>query len=205
MPRWTAVSWSIALAGALAGTLSCGDVQPATDDPLKQFTAAAEQMKKAAESFTATRKPVPPVAFGELIAYLPKKMAGMKGQEPKGETTAAGSWRYSQAEVSFRAADGKRTAEIGIFDYAHIPFLYVPFNMFLTMDVARESTEGYERSTKIEGYPGFEQWSRDGKSEALALVGERFIVKAETQGMDEGAARKIVEAMDLKGLEAKGR
>lgn len=201
MPRWTVVPTAIALAGGLA---ACGDAQPDANNPLAQLTAAAEQMQKAAEGFTSNRKPVPPVAFRELIDFLPKQMAGMKRQEPKGETTTAGSWQYSQAEVNFESADGQRGVEVGIFDYAHIPFLYVPFNMFLNMKVASESTEGYERSTKIRGFPGFEKWNRSGSSEAVALVGERFIVKADTRGLGEGAGKKILEGMNLSGLAAKG-
>jgi hypothetical protein len=160
-------------------------------------------MKEAAERY-ANREPVPPVAFRELIELLPDKVGGMKADDPKGETTTAGSWQYSQAEVRFRNEDGSKSAEVGIFDYAHIPFLYAPFNMFLNMNVSRESTEGYERSTKIEGYPGFEQWKEGGKSEALVLVADRFIVKADTRGMGEGSAREILEDMDLDDLEDKG-
>jgi hypothetical protein len=202
MPRWTAVPCAIALAWGIA---ACGDAQPDANNPLAQLTAAAEQMQKAAEGFTSNRKPVPPVAFRELIDFLPKQMAGMKRQEPKGETTTAGSWQYSQAEVNFESGDGQRGVEIGIFDYAHIPFLYVPFNMFLNMKVARESTEGYERSTKIRGFPGFEKWNRSGSSEAVALVGDRFIVKADTRGLGEGAGKKILEGMNLSGLASKGK
>ncbi len=94
--------------------------------------------------------------------------------------------------------------DVGIFDYAHIPFLYLPFNMILSMNVGTESTEGYERSTKIEGYPGFEKWNRSGTSEAIVMLGERFIVKAEARGMAEGAARKVLEEMDLEELAKKG-
>ena len=204
MSRWTAVPLAIALAGGIS---ACGDAQPDPNNPLSQLTAAAEQMQKAAEGLAANanRKPVPPVAFRELIDVLPRRMAGMKRDEPKGETTTAGSWQYSQAEVDFRSADGQRKADVGIFDYAHIPFLYVPFTMFLNMKVARESTEGYERSTKIDGYPAFEKWSKDGSSEAVVLVGERFIVKADTRGMGEGAGKKILEDMDLSGLASKGK
>jgi hypothetical protein len=202
MPRWTAVPLAIALAGGIFG---CGDAQPDANNPLSQLTAAAEQMQKAAEGFTSNRKPVPPVAFRELIDFLPKRMAGMKRQEPKGETTTAGSWQYSQAEVDFQSEDGQRSADVGIFDYAHIPFLYVPFNMFLNMKVASESTEGYERSIKIGSYPAFEKWNKSGNSEAVALVGDRFIVKADTRGLGEGAGRKILEGMDLRGLAAKGK
>jgi hypothetical protein len=204
MPRWTAVPLAIALAGAIT---ACGDAKPDLDNPLDQLAAAAEQMQKAAEGFTTNtnRKPVPPVAFRELIDFLPEKMPGMKADEPKGETTTAGSWQYSQAEVDFRSEDGKRHADVGIFDYAHIPMLYVPFTMVLNMNVARESTEGYEKSVKVGGYPAFEKWSRNGNSEIVVLVGDRFIVKSDTRGLGEGSAKKIVEQLDLKGLAAKGR
>ena len=202
MSRW------MALPLVTAAALACGgDAQPAADNPLAQITAAAEQMQKAAENFTsgANRKPVPPVAFRELIEFLPEKLPGLKREEPTGETTAAGNWKYSQADVDFTSEDGKSRADVGIFDYAHIPLLYVPFNMFLNMNISRESTDGYERSMKIEGFPGYEKWGKNGSSEAVALVGDRFIVKAEVRGMGEGAARKIVENIDLKDLASKGK
>lgn len=199
MPRWTVVP----LALALAGVAACGDGAPDTKDPFSQFTQAAEQMQKAAETF-ANRKPVPPVAFRELIEFLPERIGGLARREPEGETTTVGSWQYSQAEVEFESEDGSRRLEVGIFDYAHIPFLYVPFNALIGMNVSKESTEGYQRSTKIEGHPGFEEWNRSGTSEAVVLLGERFVVKAEARGMGEGAARKVVERMDLKGLAKQG-
>jgi hypothetical protein len=202
MPRWTAVPLAIALAGWLS---ACGDATPESDNPLAQLTAAANQMQKAAEGLASNRKPVPPVAFRDLIGFLPGRMPGMKKAEPKGETTTAGSWQYSQAEVDFRSEDGTRSADVGIFDYAHIPFLYVPFTMILNMNVSTESTEGYEKSVKVEGYPAFEKWNRNGNSEIVVLVGDRFIVKSDTRGLGEGSARKIVEGLDLKGLAAKGR
>jgi hypothetical protein len=202
MPRWTAVPLAITLAG---GVYACGEAAPDPNNPLAQITAAAEQMQKAAEGFTSNRRPVPPVAFRELIEFLPKTVSGMKAREPKGETTTAGKWQYSQAEVDFRSEDGSRSLEVGIFDYAHIPFLYVPFNMLLNMNVARESTEGYEKSAKVEGYPALEKWSRNGNSEIVVLVGERFILKAEARGLGEGSARKVVEDMDIDDLASKGK
>jgi hypothetical protein len=203
MPRCPRAAFGVALA---AGLSACGDTAPAAgNNPLAQLTAAVDQMQKAAEGLTATdRKPVPPVAFRELIGFLPRNVGGMKGEEPKGETTTAGNWRYSQAEVDFRSPDRKRSAEVGIFDYAHIPFLYVPFRMVLNMNVARESTEGYERSSQIAGFPAYEKWNKHGSSEVVVLVGERFVVKTETRGVGEGSARRIAEGMNLKALAAKG-
>jgi hypothetical protein len=199
MPRWTVVPQTVMLAAVAA----CGDAAPDTNNPLAQLTAAAEQVQKAADGLTK-RKPVPPVAFRDLIEYLPAKVGGMKRQEPKGETTKVGNWQYSQAEVDFDSQDDSRSVDVGIFDYAHIPFLYLPFNALIGMNVAKESTDGYQRSTKIAGFPGFEEWNRKGSSEAVVLLGERFIVKAEARGMGEGAARKVLEGMDLSGLAKKG-
>jgi hypothetical protein len=48
--------------------------------------------------------------------------------------------------------------------------------------------EGYQRSTKIDGFPGFGEWNRKGSSEAAVLLGDGFIVRASARGMGEGAA-----------------
>jgi hypothetical protein len=78
--------------------------------------------------------------------------------------------------------------------------LYVPFQMMLNMKVSTESTDGYERSAQIGGFPAYEKWSKSGESEAIVMVGDRFIVKTSTRGVGEGSARKIAEDLDLKGL-----
>jgi hypothetical protein len=184
------------------GLVACGGDQSGTavnKDPLSQLTAAATQLSKGLTD-AANRKPVPPVSFKQLIDYLPKSMGDMKSDPPKGETTTAGEWQYSQAEADYRNSDGSRSANVGIFDYAHIPFLYVPFQMMLNMKVSTESTDGYERSSQIRGFPAYEKWSNDGESEAVVMVGDRFIVKTSTRGVGEGSARKIAEDLDLKGL-----
>jgi hypothetical protein len=185
-----------------AGLVSCGGDQSGTavtNNPLAQLTSAATALSKGMTD-AANRKPVPPVSFKLLIDYLPKSMGDMKADPPKGETTTAGQWQYSQAEADYRNQDGSRSGNVGIFDYAHIPFLYVPFQMMLNMKVSTESTNGYERSVQIAGFPAYEKWSKDGESEAIVMVGDRFIVKTSTRGVGEGSARKIAEDLDLKRL-----
>jgi hypothetical protein len=197
------VTFSIVLA---AGLVACGGDQSGstlTNDPLSQLTSAATQLSKGLTD-AANRKPVPPVSYKLLIDYLPKAMGDMKADQPKGETTTAGSWQYSQAEADYRNSDGSRSANVGIFDYAHIPFLYVPFQMMLNMKVSTESTDGYERSTQIGGFPAYEKWGKSGDSEAIVMVGDRFIVKTSTRGVGEGSARKIAEDLNLKGLSKAG-
>lgn len=200
----TAVAFAAGLAAC--GGDGSGNVTRTADNSLAGFTQAMTQIQKAAEGVTgaSNRKPVPPVSFKVLIDYIPKSMGDMKGDPPKGETTTAGQWQYSQAEANYRSEDGNRHADVGIFDYAHIPMLYVPFQMMLNMKVNTESTEGYEHSVQIAGFPAYEKWTiNGGESEVVVMVGDRFVVKTSTRGLGEGSARKIVEGMDLKGLATK--
>jgi len=79
--------------------------------------------------------------------------------------------------------------------------LYAPYQMLLKMNYNRESTKGYERSTKIGEYPAFEKWEENSKNATVnILLGDRFIVNVETSGLGEGSARKIVVEMKLKEL-----
>jgi hypothetical protein len=76
--------------------------------------------------------------------------------------------------------------------------------MMLNMNMNKESTEGYERSTKIGDFPAFEKWRNNGEeNEVTILVGDRFVVSTTTRGLGEGSAKKIVESIDLKDLAGK--
>lgn len=189
------------------GLAACGGDKgsdaTATGNPMSQLTSAVSQMEKMSKGMTASanRKPVPPVSFKVLIDYLPQRVEGMKSGAPKGETTAMGEWQYSLAEARYRSEDGKKSAKVGLFDYAHIPMLYAPFQMMINMNMSKESTEGHERSTKIGGFPAHEKWRSNGAvSEVTVLVADRFVVTTTTRGLGEDSARKIAESLDLKGL-----
>ncbi len=195
-----------AFAVSLAG---CGGEKPAPQpaDALSQLTRAANEMAAQAKQLAgdstggAQRTPVPPVSYKVLLGYLPQSLDDMTAQEPEGETTSAGQWQYSQAKVVFRSTDGSRSAHVGVFDYAHIPMLYLPYQMMLRMKVSRESTKGYERTVEVKGFPAFEKWDKGtGESEISVMVGDRFVVTTSTRGSGEGSARKIVEGIDLKDL-----
>lgn len=199
---------STVLAIALATSLACGGDKKDTAETnsLSQLTSGLSQMEKAVKGMSASadRKPVPPVSYKILLDYLPKSLDDMKAGEPKGETGTYGEWKYSQAEANYRSEDGNKSAKVGLFDYAHIPMFYAPLQMMLNMNMNKEGTEGYERSTKIGGFPAFEKWQKNGEqSEVTILVGDRFVVSTTTRGLGEGSAKKIAESIDLKDLAGK--
>ena len=189
-----------------AGLAACGGDKGSNDNALSQLTSAVSQMEKMTKGMTAAadRKPVPPVSFKVLIDYLPQSLDGMKAGEPKGQTTTAGEWQYSQGETSYQSEDGNKTAKVGLFDYANIPMLYAPVQMIMNMNMSTESTEGYERSTKIGGFPAHEKWTKVGQeNEVTILVADRFVVTTTTRGLGEDSAKRIAESIDLKGLAGK--
>jgi len=196
---------STVLVVALSTSLACGGDKKETSS-FSQLTSGLSQMEKAVKGMSASadRKPVPPVSFKVLLDYLPKSLDDMKAGEPKGETGTYGEWQYSQAEANYRSEDGNKSAKVALFDYAHIPMFYAPLQMMLNMNMNKEGTEGYERSTKIGGFPAFEKWQKNGEqSEVTILVGDRFVVSTTTRGLGEGSAKKIAESIDLKDLAGK--
>jgi hypothetical protein len=147
------------------------------------------------------KEPVPPVSFKVLMNYLPKEVAGLKAEKPHGESVQWDKWTHSTANIDFRSETDNQNVRVNIYDYAYISNLYLPYQMMFKMKFERESSEGYEKSTELNGMPTFEKWTEEGKdNEVTVLVGKRFIVQVETDEMPEGSARKIAEGMDLSGL-----
>ena len=206
----------VLLASAVSVVLgACGGDQPSGDanQAIAQLTKAASDLAQGAEQMAGAaagmarnakdHKPVPPVSFKKLIDYLPKNLGGMKASEPEGESASAGpqgQWQYSEAKVDFRGDQGL-SANAGIFDYAHISLMYIPYQMLTRMKVSKESTSGYERTVEMDGFPAYEEWNKTSKrSEMTVLVGDRFIVHTQVNGGKEGAAKEVMDRIDLKGL-----
>ena len=186
----------------------CGSKEDAAQKEaglLEQMAKTAEQAQKSVEQMqngpAGDKKPVPPVSFKVLMNFLPADVGGMKAADPSGETQTMGEWSFSNASARYTSADGYKNAKVEISDFAYIAPLYATYTLLFNMKFSRETMEGFERSTKINEYPAYEKWttaSKDGQT--TVLIGERFIVVVETHGLDEGAARKVVENMDLKKL-----
>ncbi len=189
----------------------CGDKsKDETQEQSKEETSSSTEgmpsdLKEMANMMSGdmleNKEPVPPVSFKVLMNYLPKEVAGLNAEKPRGESVKWDKWTHSNASIDFRSETDNQDARINIYDYAYISNLYLPYQMLFQMKYNRESSEGYEKSTEINGSPTFERWNEDGKdNEVTVLVGKRFIVHVETNEMPEGSARKIAEGIDFSGL-----
>ena len=150
---------------------------------------------------TEGKEPVAPVSFKVLMNYLPKEIPGLKAEKPRGETVQWQKWTHSSASAEFNGETDNQSARVNIYDYAYISNLYLPYQMMFKMKFERESIDGYEKSTELNGMPTFEKWDIEGKdNEVTVLVGKRFIVNVSTNNMPEGSARKIAEGLDFGSL-----
>jgi hypothetical protein len=163
----------------------------------EQMQKAGEQMQK---SLYGDHKPVAPVSFKVLMGYLPVTISGMTAEKPHGETTTMGEWNFSVARNRY-ADNGSQSVQVEISDFAYIGMLYAPYQLMMNMNFKHESSDGYERTTKIAGFPAYEKWDEGSKNhEVSILTGERFLVHVECNNMPDGSAKKIAETINIAKL-----
>lgn len=135
--------------------------------------AKAMQGMAAAMSGNADGKPVDPIAFQKLQEHLPK-VSGWEMQEPDGERMTM-PVPFSQIEADYRKGDAN--VDVRIVDTGFAQMLIAPWSMMLAGGYSRESSDGYEKATTVNGHPAIEKWNkRSNNGELNILVGKRFMV-----------------------------
>lgn len=207
---------ALALVGGL--TLACGSKEDKeAEQARKQAQAqaaetaqtaeqAAEQAAKGLEQMArgleaavggggGSTKAVDPVSFRDLIALMPE-LDGWEKQKPTGERMTS-PVSFSQAEARYTKGDA--SLEVKIIDSGFNQLLLTPYAMFLTAGYERETSEGYEKSTQVNGQPGWEKWNTESKDGELnALVGKRFLVTIDGNGIDNvSQLHDVAKKMDM--------
>ncbi len=187
----------LALAGLVAAS-ACGKSSEEKKEEQKVEQAAKtaetgaaeaarglEQMAKGLEAMAGgggNTPAVEPVSFRNMQALFPDVEGWQKGK-PTGEKMSS-PFKYSQAEVEYTKGDARVTLKM--VDSGFNQLLLTPYAMFLTAGYEKETADGYEKSTKVNGEPGWEKWDSSGKDGELnALVGKRFLVQIEGRRIDD--------------------
>ncbi|MCS7311596.1 MAG: hypothetical protein NZ742_01570 [Acidobacteria bacterium] len=153
--------------------------QPGFLGAVKAIQEAGEAAQKMAE-----RKPVDPVSFRDLLTVLPEAPAGwQKEGDPDARTVQLGDWKYSYAEQSFRAGEGKGHVVIKVTDGAYIPILYPAFAF--AAGYSEESLDYYRKGITWKGHKGVEEfWTKEKRGHISMMVAERFIVEVQGHHID---------------------
>jgi hypothetical protein len=201
--------------GLAATTLACG--QSPEQKKAEEVHKGAEQVQKSAETMAKgledmakglqgmtggdpNQKPAEPVNFHELQSAFGDVSGWVKGK-PTGERMTS-PVNYSQAKVTYTKGDASIEQEIS--DSAFNQMLLIPYSMFLTAGYEKETDDGYEKSTKVGEFPGWEKWDKSAKSgELSAIVNKRFIVQVQGHNIDDPKMlHDVMAGTDLKKLAA---
>ncbi len=146
------------------------------------------------------------VGFRELIALLPASAPGLTRQQEEGETSDVMGMQVSQASVAFcEGGDVGTCVHVRIQDFGPSVGAMgaMPFGVWANASFNRESTDGFERTAQVGGYPAQETYAQSsGLSSVEVIVANRFLVTAGGAQAFE-IVRSLAERVDLSGLAAK--
>jgi hypothetical protein len=173
---------------ACAGS-ACGGGQSEVEERADEAARGAEEAARGLEEMArglgalaggdADVTPVEPVSFRDLQTAF-TELDGWEMGKPTGERMGM-PVNFSQASVAYTRGDARIEAKI--VDSGFNQILLAPYTMFLTAGYERETESGFEKSTQVAGYPGWERWSGEAQDGDLnAVVGRRFLVMLEGHG-----------------------
>ena len=180
---------------ALRAAQASGNAQEVT----KGFEAMGKAMAAAATG-NASMAPVDPVDFKELQTILPEVPGWAKSHPEAERMTSPVSFSY--ASTRYQKDDAEITEKVT--DSGFNQMLIAPLSMMLAAGYSKESTDGFEKSTTVAGYPAFEKWDKgDQNGELTVFVNERFVVELEGTGLaDNKELQAFLARTDLKKLAA---
>jgi hypothetical protein len=217
MRQWIAATLIVGLA---AGAASCGksEAEKQAEVAAKQAEAAARQAEEATKGLEGMAKgfeemarqaeaaskgmtgtgetaQVEPVSFRDLQALFPT-VEGWEMAKPTGEKMTS-PFAFSKAEVDYQKGESNLSVEIT--DSGFNQMLFAPFMMFMAQGYEKETSDGYEKSTKVGDYPAWERWrSEDKDGELNVVVNKRFLVRVEGDGIDDmSVLHDVAKKMDL--------
>jgi hypothetical protein len=155
---------------------------------------------------SATTQPAKePVDYKKLKELLPDTLVDIKRTDAKGEKVAAGEMKLSQAQGTYGSKEGDNppTIDLTIVDYGAAPGVAEGMAVWSKLDIDQESDSGYEKTTKVGGFPALIQFQNDGKHGTLQIfVADRFMVTAESHNLADDQFKKIGDALPLDKLAA---
>jgi hypothetical protein len=144
-----------------------------------------------------------PIDFRALKALLPQELAGFEKTESSGERNNAFGISVSEARQSFRTTDGSKTVRFEITDPGSLAGPFALANMWINVDIDKETSNGYEKTSTVGGRKFHEKWDKSSRhAEVSAVVGNRFMVQIDARGVEMTEVKALLGKMDMAKLEA---
>ena len=174
------------------------DVGAAVGDMMKALGGIA-----GAASGAAGAASYEPIDFRKLKETLPQELAGFDKGESSGEKNNAFGISVSEAKQSFRTADGSKHVRFEITDPGSLAGPFALANMWMNVEIDKETSSGYEKTSTSNGHKLHEKWDKSGKrGEVQMVVGNRFMVEVAAEGIEMSDVKSLVNKIDIAKLEA---
>ena len=174
-----------------------GDVGAAMGEAMKALGGLA------GAAGTATGGSYDPVDFRKLKELLPQELAGFEKGDSSGEKNNAFGISVSEAKQSFRTADGSKSVRFEITDPGTLAGPFALANMWMNVEIDKETSSGYEKTSTVGGRKLHEKWNKDGKhGEVHLVVGNRFMVEIDARGVEMADIKSLISKIDVAKLEA---
>ncbi|MHA4736690.1 hypothetical protein [Dyadobacter sp. MSC1_007] len=185
---------------------SCGgsqDEKEAENAKITEADSPADALQAIADKAKAMgdREAVDPVDFRKLKDLLPENISGMSRTEATGEKTGAMGFTVSTAQAKYKGS-GDESLDIEIVDTGGIAGVStMALAAWSIAEIDKETTTGYEKTTKIDGHRAFEKFDNENKSgEINILVGERYVVNVQGNNISVDQLKDALKSIDLDKL-----
>jgi hypothetical protein len=146
-------------------------------------------------------KRVDPIAIDQLKPFVPETFAGLPRRSSNAEKNGIAGLMVSKAEASYSDGTGK-DVRLEITDAGGASGL-VMLAGWSGLQGERDNDQEFERTQRVNGRLVHEKVSKTGGTNEFAVVlGDRFVVSAEGDGIDLNALRSAVSSLDLQKLES---
>ncbi len=183
---------TLAILSACGGKKEESEEEKSTLGALKEFSEKAEEMSK--------KEAVEPVSFQELKELLPSELAGIPRTEAQGESNGSMGFKISVAKAKYEKDD--KNLDVDIMDLGGVGgFAVAGLAAWTLAESEKETDNGYERTIKLDGHKGFEQYNNADKSGELKLfINERFLVSLEGRNLSMDEIKSAFRQMDFSKL-----
>ncbi|HET6568481.1 MAG TPA: hypothetical protein VFG50_10990 [Rhodothermales bacterium] len=141
------------------------------------------------------------VDFRELQALLPDQLSGMNRTNAEGQKSAALGINMSTATATYESGDG--SIDLTITDMGSMRAFAALGYAWASGEVEQESADGYMRTVKYKDFPAYEEFDKSGPTASFSvMIGQRFLVAAEGNGVSMAQVKAAVDRVDLAKLDA---
>ena len=144
-----------------------------------------------------------PIDFRKLKEALPQDLAGFEKGDSSGEKNNAFGISVSEAKQSFRTADGSKSVRFEITDPGSLAGPFALANMWMNVEIDKETSSGYEKTSTVGGRKLHEKWNKSSKhAEVQMVVGNRFMIEVDARGVEMNDVKALISKIDVAKLES---